>query len=228
MSLIEAKKVTKRYRMGEAEVLALHAVDVTIAEGEFVSLLGRSGSGKSTLMNLLGGLDRPTEGEISVAGKRLSKLGASELSLYRRSTVGFVFQSFNLIPTLSAWENVSLPMVFNGASRKERRARALELLERVELDKRGDHKPTEMSGGEQQRVAIARALVNDPDLLLCDEPTGNLDSNTAGRIMEILCEAHRDGKTLVMVTHDPALATEFATRTLRMADGKFLEPELAV
>lgn len=222
MALVEATRLTREYRLGGETVEALRGVDLTIEQGEFVALLGRSGSGKSTLLNLLGGLDRPTRGSIRVGGIELADMSKNELSLYRRTMVGFIFQSFNLVTSLRAWENVALPLVFQGISRFERRKRAHELLERVGLDKRANHVPSELSGGEQQRVAIARSLVNEPKMLLCDEPTGNLDTSTSGQIMEMLLESHRANTTLVMVTHDPALAEEHAQRTLRMADGQFV------
>lgn len=222
MALVEATRLTREYRLGGETVEALRGVDLTIEQGEFVALLGRSGSGKSTLLNLLGGLDRPTRGSIRVGGIELADMSKNELSLYRRTMVGFIFQSFNLVTSLRAWENVALPLVFQGIGRFERRKRAHELLERVGLDKRANHVPSELSGGEQQRVAIARSLVNEPKMLLCDEPTGNLDTSTSGQIMDMLLESHRANTTLVMVTHDPALAEEHAQRTLRMADGQFV------
>ncbi|MCC6463824.1 MAG: ABC transporter ATP-binding protein [Planctomycetes bacterium] len=226
MALVEANQVWREYRLGGELVQALRGVDLAIDPGEFVALLGRSGSGKSTLLNLLGGLDRPSKGSIRVAGRELAGLSSSELSLYRRATVGFIFQSFNLVPSLRAWENVALPLVFQGVRRGVRRKRALELLERVGLARRADHAPTQLSGGEQQRVAIARALVGSPPLLLCDEPTGNLDTSTSAQIMALLNEANTQGAALVMVTHDPELARTHARRTLRMADGQFA-PEAA-
>ena len=222
-SLIQAIGLQREYRMGEQHVHALRGVDLAIEEGEMIALLGRSGSGKSTLLNIIGGLDRPTGGRIEVDGRDLSGLGRGALSRYRRTMVGFVFQSFNLVPRLRAWENVGLPMVFAGYGKKERRKRATEMLDRVGLAERAEHRPSQLSGGEQQRVAIARALVNDPMILLCDEPTGNLDSVTSGGIMELLVQTHREGNTVIMVTHDPDIALRHATRTLRMSDGQFAE-----
>jgi putative ABC transport system ATP-binding protein len=222
MALVEATRLTREYRLGGEIVEALREVDLSIEQGEFIALLGRSGSGKSTLLNLLGGLDRPTRGSIRVNGVELADMSTRELSQYRRTAVGFIFQSFNLVTSLRAWENVALPLVFQGLGRLERKKRAHELLERVGLDKRANHIPSELSGGEQQRVAIARSLVNEPRMLLCDEPTGNLDTSTSGQIMELLNESHRAGTTLVMVTHDPVLAEQHARRTLRMADGRFV------
>jgi ABC-type lipoprotein export system ATPase subunit len=227
MSLVVARDLWREYSQGG--VAALAGVDVDIAQGEFVALLGRSGSGKSTLLNLLGGLDRPTRGSISVQGRDLATMNSREVSLYRRTTVGFIFQSFNLVPTLPAWENVALPLVFQGVSRAQRRRSATQMLEKVGLGARGNHRPSQMSGGEQQRVAIARALANRPQLLLCDEPTGNLDTSTSAQIMQLIVEAHAAGVTIVMVTHDPELARIHATRTIRMADGRIasLTPEAA-
>ncbi|MCC7509535.1 MAG: ABC transporter ATP-binding protein [Planctomycetes bacterium] len=220
--LVTATRLTRTYHLGGETVSALREVDIAIERGDFVALLGRSGSGKSTLLNLLGGLDQPTGGSIVVDGRELAGMSATELSLYRRTTVGFIFQSFNLVTSLRAWENVALPLVFQGAGRLERKRRATELLERVGLSKRANHVPSQMSGGEQQRVAIARSLVNNPRMLLCDEPTGNLDTATSEQIMAILRDAHQGGTTLVMVTHDPDLAATYASRTLRMADGQFV------
>src|SRR5690606_13923150 len=219
---VEATRLWREYHLGGEVVEALRGIDLNIEQGEFVALLGRSGSGKSTLLNLLGGLDRPSRGSIRVNGVELAEMSKTELSLYRRTTVGFIFQSFNLVTSLRAWENVALPLVFQGIGRFERRKRAHELLERVGLGKRANHVPSEMSGGEQQRVAIARALAHDPKLLLCDEPTCNLDTDNSEQIMTPPDEAHNAGTTLVMVTHDPQLAEIHTQRTLKMADGQFL------
>lgn len=206
--------------MGGAEpVAALRGATLAIEAGEFTCLLGKSGSGKSTLMNLIGGLDRPTKGSIEVDGIELSRMSARELSLYRREKIGFVFQSFNLVGSMRAWENVSLPLVFAGVPRAERKRRADEMLERVGLARRADHRPTQLSGGEQQRVAFARALISHPRILLGDEPTGNLDSATSEQIMALMVEENRRGTTIVMVTHDPDLAERYASRIVRMADG---------
>ena len=220
--LAKATNVHRDYQLGDQRVRALRGVDLEIQDGEFIALLGRSGSGKSTLLNVIGGLDRPSLGTIHVAGQELSSLSSGQLSLYRRSTVGFVFQSFNLVPRLRAWENVGLPLVFAGCGRAERKRTALAMLERVGLSGRANHQPGQLSGGEQQRVAVARALVNNPRLLLCDEPTGNLDSETSAEIMELIVQTNRDGNTVLMVTHDPELAAKHATRTLRMTDGQFV------
>jgi putative ABC transport system ATP-binding protein len=222
--LIRIRDVCRNYRMGGAEpVHALRGVSLDIDQGEFVALLGKSGSGKSTLMNLIGGLDQPSSGEIEVGGQVLQSLDQTRLSLYRRHTVGFVFQSFNLVPSMRAWENVSLPMVFAGASRAERMARALELLDSVGLGARFDHRPTQLSGGEQQRVAFARSLALKPKLLLGDEPTGNLDSTTSAQIMALIDAENRRGTTVILVTHDPELAAAHARRIVRMADGRVQE-----
>lgn len=221
--LIKARDLHRDYQLGEHNLAVLRGVNLEIEAGEIIALLGRSGSGKSTLLNLIGGLDRPTSGSIEVAGHELSTLSRSELSHYRRTTVGFIFQSFNLVPRLKAWENVSLPLVFSGFGRADRRKRAMELLERVGLLERADHRPSQLSGGEQQRVAVARALVNNPKMLLCDEPTGNLDTATSVEIMNLINQTFRDGSTVLMVTHDPELAEQHATRILRMSDGHLEE-----
>jgi len=228
MPFIEARKLARIYRPNApTPVRALDEIDIDIEGGELLAVLGKSGSGKSTLMNLLGGLDRPTGGSLIVGGQELAKLTPSKLADYRAHTVGFVFQAFHLQPRMSAWENVALPLVFTGTRRAERKQRALALLDRVGLGDRAHHKPTEMSGGEQQRVAMARSLITNPALLLGDEPTGNLDTNTANQIMELIREVHQSGTTVVIVTHDPDLADEHATRTIRMADGKIIDDGLA-
>jgi putative ABC transport system ATP-binding protein len=206
--------------MGNTFVDALRGVDLEIARGEFVALVGPSGSGKSTVLNLVGGLDRSTEGEIWIDGTRLSGSDEKTLTRHRRQRVGFVFQSFNLLPRLTAEENVALPLMFSGVPEKERRARARALLEQVGLGERLTHRPTQLSGGEQQRVAIARALVGQPALLLADEPTGNLDTATGVEIMRLLKELNQEhGLTLLVVTHDPEVAA-FADRVVRLRDGQ--------
>ena len=220
--LVKAERLTRRYVMGETVVTALDGLDLTIETGEFTAVLGRSGSGKSTLLHLLGGLDRPTSGDVRVGGKPLAELTNDELAAYRRTGVGFVFQFFNLVPSLNALQNVELPMTLAGVAKAERRRRAEALLERVGLSARRGHRPKEMSGGEQQRVSVARALVNDPPLLLADEPTGNLDSKTAEGVLDLLAGL---GKTVVLVTHDRALAETRAKRTIELADGKVLRDE---
>jgi putative ABC transport system ATP-binding protein len=204
--------------MGETVLSALDGVTLTFQAGEIAAIVGRSGSGKSTLLQLLGGLDRPTSGEVYVRGKPLAESTEDELALYRRQEVGFIFQFFNLVPTLTALQNVELPLVLAGVPKSQRRLRAAELLERTGLGGRRDHRPSQLSGGEQQRVAIARALVHDPPLLLADEPTGNLDSKTAGEILGLLSSLA--GKSIIVVTHDRALADSFAKRTVEFRDGK--------
>ncbi|MBS1808531.1 MAG: ABC transporter ATP-binding protein [Acidobacteria bacterium] len=223
MPILEANNVTKEYQMGSEEVHALAGVSVAIEPGEFVAILGTSGSGKSTLLNLFGGLDRPTSGEISFNGKSLAPLSSREMSRYRLRSIGMIFQSFNLIPTMTARQNVSLALAFAGMKQTERQQRSKELLERVGLSARVDHRPAELSGGEQQRVSIARALANDPQVLLADEPTGNLDSARAAELLELLKTMQRDGKTIVMVTHDQELASRFADRIIKLKDGKLAE-----
>jgi putative ABC transport system ATP-binding protein len=220
--LVRTERLTRRYVMGETVLTAVDSLSLSFGEGETAAIVGRSGSGKSTLLHLLGGLDRPTSGDLFVRGRRLAELPDDDLALYRRTGVGFVFQFFNLVPTLTAVQNVELPMVLAGVPRAERRRRAEALLERVGLAPRRDHRPSELSGGEQQRVAVARALVNDPPLFLADEPTGNLDSRTAGEILALLAGL---GKTLILVTHDRELARAHARRMIEMADGRVISDE---
>jgi putative ABC transport system ATP-binding protein len=218
-SLIQTRGLTRNYSIGKTAVAALTEVDLGIPRGDFTALVGPSGSGKSTLLNLIGGLDRPSRGDIQVDGLSLGTATEQELVRYRRERVGFIFQSFNLLPTLTAVENVETPMVLAEVSRSERRARATRLLESVGLGQRSSHKPNELSGGERQRVAIARALVNNPSLLLADEPTGNLDSKTGAAVLELLCElVHKNKLTLVMVTHDLEVASR-ADRIVHLRDG---------
>jgi putative ABC transport system ATP-binding protein len=206
--------------MGDAFVDALRGVDLTVARGEFVALVGPSGSGKSTVLNLVGGLDQPTSGQVWINGTELSGSDERTLTQHRRRHVGFVFQSFNLLPRLTAEENVALPLMFSDVSEKERRARARALLERVGLEHRLEHRPTQLSGGEQQRVAIARALVGEPALLLADEPTGNLDTTTGAEIMALLKKLNQEGGlTLLVVTHDAEVAA-FADRVVELRDGR--------
>jgi putative ABC transport system ATP-binding protein len=221
MAILEACNVTREYRMKAETVCALAEVSVAVERGDFVAILGTSGSGKSTLLNLFGGLDRPTSGEILFDGQSLAPLSSREMSRYRLRRVGMIFQSFNLIPTMTARENVALALAFAGLGKGDRRGRSLELLDRVGLSKRADHLPSELSGGEQQRVSIARAIANEPQVLLADEPTGNLDSSRAAEVMGVLDEMRRrDGKTIVLVTHDRELADRFATRVIRLKDGR--------
>lgn len=221
---VRAVDVTRQYRMGTSLIRAADGVNLTVGRGEFVALLGASGSGKSTLLNLIAGLDKPTGGAIYVLGRDLAKMSSKELARYRRETVGMIFQSFNLVPTMKLEENVELPLRFAEVDRGERANRVKEALERVDLIRRLGHRPPELSGGEQQRVAIARALVNRPALLLADEPTGNLDSHTGTEIMTLLRELNRTlGTTVIMVTHERALADEYASRAIHLADGRVME-----
>jgi len=223
MAILEARNVTREYRMKAETVRALSEVTVEVDCGEFMAILGTSGSGKSTLLNLFGGLDCPTSGEILYDGQSLAPLSSREMSRYRLRRVGMIFQSFNLIPTMTARENVSLALAFAGLSKNERRGRSMELLDRVGLSQRAGHLPSELSGGEQQRVSIARAIANEPQVLLADEPTGNLDSSRAAEVIGVLDEMRRrDGKTIVLVTHDQELADEFATRVIRLKDGRVI------
>jgi len=220
MPVISFENVTKVYPLPAGDVVALDGVDLAIEEGEFVLIMGPSGSGKSTLLNIMGSLDVPTSGEVMIAEKRISRMDDDDLTLLRRDHIGFVFQQFNLIPLLSVVENVEYPLILKGRQ-NDTRERAQEVLEAVGIaETHFTHKPGELSGGQQQRVAIARALVNDPAFLLCDEPTGNLDSKTGTAIMDLLDRMnHEEGKTVVMVTHDPRM-TDYADRTIRLVDGR--------
>ena len=221
--VVRAVGLTRRYEMGDTFVDALQGANLTLTRGEFVALVGPSGSGKSTVLNLIGGLDRPTSGEVWIDGTELGSSDERTLTRHRRQHVGFVFQSFNLLSRLTAEENVALPLMFSGVPEKERRARARALLRRVGLGERLTHRPTQLSGGEQQRVAIARALVAQPALLLADEPTGNLDTATGAEIMGLLKELNLEqGLTLLVVTHDTEVAA-FADRVVRLRDGQ-VEP----
>ena len=221
--VVRAVELTRRYKMGDTFVDALQGANLTLTRGEFVALVGPSGSGKSTVLNLIGGLDRPTSGEVWIDGTELGSSDERTLTRHRRQHVGFVFQSFNLLSRLTAEENVALPLMFSGVPEKERRARARALLQRVGLGARLTHRPTQLSGGEQQRVAIARALVGQPALLLADEPTGNLDTATGAEIMGLLKELNQEqGLTLLVVTHDTEVAA-FADRVVRLRDGQ-VEP----
>jgi putative ABC transport system ATP-binding protein len=220
---IHLESVSRHYLMGESVIRAVDDVSVTVPPGEFLALLGSSGSGKSTLLNLIAGLDRPTSGAVIAHGQDLSKMSALELARYRRQTVGMVFQSFNLLPRMTLEENVELPLRLAEVDRSDRATRVREALQRVGLEKRIGHRPSELSGGEQQRTAIARALVNRPKILLADEPTGNLDSATGESILTLLREIQKNpGMTIVMVTHERALAERFADRLAVMGDGKLL------
>jgi putative ABC transport system ATP-binding protein len=217
---VEAVDVTREYQLGGVAVPALRGVSVTIPPGDYAAVLGPSGSGKSTLMHLLGGLDRPTSGTLRIAGRDVRELGATELARLRNRTIGFVFQSFHLLPRTTAVDNVALPLVYAGVRAGERRRRAADLLDRVGLGHRLRHRPNQLSGGEQQRVAIARALVTDPSLLLADEPTGNLDQATGAEVLALLDQLNREsGVAVVVVTHDQDIAAR-AARQIRMLDGR--------
>ncbi len=217
-SLINLEDVEKVYEMGDAEVRALRGSYLKIESGEFIAVMGPSGSGKSTLMNMMGALDVPTTGLVEVAGRDLSEMGPDELALLRNEKVGFIFQEFNLLKNMNTIQNVMLPLTIQEVPKTERRSRAAELLEKVGLGDRLKHMPSELSGGQRQRVSIARALANDPEIVLADEPTGNLDTDTGAKIMELLTEFNEEGKTIIMVTHDPNDA-EYADRTIKIKDG---------
>jgi putative ABC transport system ATP-binding protein len=223
-ALVSVNKVVKRYWRGKQPVEVLHNLDLTIPAGEFVALMGPSGSGKTTLLNLIGGLDKPTQGEVVVGGERIDRLSGGQLAKWRARHVGFVFQFYNLMPTLSAEANVELPLLLTSLSGKQRKANVAAALELVGLTDRRKHKPNELSGGQQQRVAIARAIVADPTLLVCDEPTGDLDRESAEEVLGLLQQLNREqGKTIIMVTHDPK-AAEFASRIVQLDKGA-LAPE---
>jgi ABC-type lipoprotein export system ATPase subunit len=225
---LDIQQLQKHYKMGTSTVRALDGVSLAVETGEFVGLLGASGSGKSTLLNLIAGLDHATAGSLKVFDQDLSAMSREQLSVHRRKNVGVIFQSFNLVSTMTAMENVALAMMFAGVPRGARDGRAAALLESVGLGGRGRHRPRELSGGEQQRVAIARALANDPALLLADEPTGNLDSKTSKEILAVLTDLNqRQGKTIVMVTHDAAMAAAYAHRTITMLDGAIVAESAA-
>lgn len=220
---IKAQGLSRSYRMGETEIRAVDDISFSIAAGEFVALLGASGSGKSSLLNLIAGLDTPTSGSVAVAGRDLARMSREELARYRRSTVGMVFQAFNLVPAMTVLENVELPMRFAEVPRELRMDRARASLERVGLGHRLNHRPSELSGGEQQRSSLARALVNSPSLLLADEPTGNLDSRTGSEIMDLIHQINLEGTSILMVTHERPLAERYASRFIFLRDGKLVE-----
>ncbi len=223
-NIIELKKVKKIYKMGKIEVNALNGVSFKINKNEFISIVGASGSGKSTLLNVMCCLSRPTEGKVTIGGRDISKMDDNELAVIRGKKIGFVFQTFNLIQRLNAVENVTLPMWFVGKSEGERRERALKLLKMVGLEKRIDHRPSEMSGGERQRVAIARSLANNPSIIVGDEPTGNLDSKTGKEILNIFKDLYKKGKTVILVTHDKSIAKQ-AKKRIYLKDGKIEKTE---
>ncbi len=218
--IIKLKSVHKHYRMGNNIVKAVDGINITIEKGKFVSVMGPSGSGKSTTMNLIGSLDIPTKGKIYLDGKDISELSESQLAQIRGKKIGFIFQQFNLIPNLTAKENIMLPMVFQDKEYSQRNKRAKELLKLVELEDRGNHLPQELSGGQQQRVAIARSLANDPEVILADEPTGNLDTKTGEIVLDFLKKLKKKGKTIIMVTHDANLAEEYSDVVHYLIDGK--------
>jgi putative ABC transport system ATP-binding protein len=219
--VLRVVSLVRHYRMGKTTIPAVDGVSMAAERGEFIALLGASGSGKSTLLNLIAGLDRPQSGAIVVDGHDLATMSSQDLAQYRRHTVAMVFQSFNLVPTMTLYENVELPMRFAEVRRKERRSRVIEALERVGLGDRIKHRPSELSGGEQQRAALARALVNQPKILLADEPTGNLDSKTGREIMNLITELNKSlAMTVIMVTHERALADRYADRMIFLGDGK--------
>ncbi|NKJ21283.1 putative ABC transport system ATP-binding protein [Dyella sp. SG609] len=226
-TLIEVRDLSKVYERGKQKVEVLHHINLDIAEGDFLALMGPSGSGKTTLLNLIGGLDSPTGGSISVGGQRIDQLGAGALAKWRAANVGFVFQFYNLMPMLTAQRNVELPLLLTRLSAAQRRKNAAIALQLVGLDERSTHKPSELSGGQQQRVAIARAIVSDPTLLVCDEPTGDLDRQSAEDVLGLLRTLNREhGKTIVMVTHDPK-AADYANHTLHLDKGTLVEQALA-
>ena len=219
MALIDTQDLWKTYVMGSEEIHALRGVSIGIERGEYVAIMGPSGSGKSTLMNLIGCLDTPSKGSYLLNGKQVGQMNDNELARIRNEEIGFVFQTFNLLPRASALQNVELPLVYAGVQGKERTERAKAALEKVELSSRVGHRPNELSGGQRQRVAIARALVNNPSILLADEPTGNLDSKTGNEIMALFARLHEGGNTIVLVTHEPDIAA-LAHRTIHLRDGK--------
>jgi len=221
-NIIELKNLSKHYEMGENIVKALDEIDVKVKKGDFIAIIGPSGSGKSTMMNMIGALDLATKGEIFLDNEDIENLEESELAQIRGRKIGFVFQTFNLIPTLTALENVMLPMTFQGFDREEKLEKAEKILEKVGLTHRKKHFPNELSGGEMQRVAIGRALANNPEVILADEPTGNLDSKTGKDIMKIFSDLNKKGKTIIFVTHDLDL-TKYATKVLKLRDGKIEE-----
>ena len=221
-NIIELKNVCKSYQLGSVEIKALCDVDLQIKRGDFLAIVGPSGSGKSTMMNLVGALDLSSRGDIFLDGQNIEHLPESELAQIRGKKIGFVFQTFNLIPTLNVVENIALPMIFHGISKEERTKRAEEIVKEVGLSHRKNHFPKELSGGERQRVAIGRALANDPEVILADEPTGNLDTKTGTEIIKIFVDLNKKGKTIILVTHNPGLI-KYAQKVLKISDGKIIE-----
>ncbi|MBI3752286.1 MAG: ABC transporter ATP-binding protein [Chloroflexi bacterium] len=226
MSLMQLRGVTRTYDMGHVQVQALRGVSLAVEEGEFVAIVGPSGSGKTTMMSILGCLDRPSGGTYEIAGNEIGRLGDDDLARIRSRTIGFVFQSYNLLPGTSALENVATPLLYQGVSRHDRTVRATGALERLGLGGRLTHEPTELSGGEQQRVAIARALVTDPAVILADEPTGNLAVQQGLEVLQLLRDLHASGRTIVLITHNPEVAA-VATRRIHLLDGRVVEEERA-
>lgn len=223
IGFIETQDLTKVFVLGEEKVKALDNVKIKINKGEICAILGTSGSGKSTLLNMLAGLDRPSAGKVIVAGKRIDKMDEKQLVLFRQKYTGFVFQSYNLIASMTALENVALPLMFKGVDKKEREKRALEMLKLVGVENRSHHKPSQMSGGQQQRVGIARAFASNPSIIFADEPTGNLDSKTTKEVMSLITDIiHKNNQTMVLVTHDESVA-KYADKIIRVIDGKVVE-----
>jgi putative ABC transport system ATP-binding protein len=222
LSVVDTQNISKSYRMGEVVVSALEGVNLRLRQGEFATVMGASGSGKSTLLSIIGCLDRPDSGSYLLMGKRVDGMNDGELARVRNRNIGFIFQTFNLLPRATSVQNVELPLMYGGVAGKERRQRALAILERVGLSSRAHHRPSQLSGGERQRVAIARALVTEPSLLLADEPTGNLDSVTGRSIMDLIQQVHNEGNTILLVTHDP-LVSAMGSRMIRLRDGQVQE-----
>jgi len=221
-SIIEVQGIRKVYRMGEEKIIALNQIDLQIPKGEICCLLGSSGSGKSTLLNMMAGLEKPTKGSVTIKGHHIEKMNEAKLAKFRQKYIGFIFQSYNLIPSLTALENVCLPLIFQGIPRKKRETMASKMLESVGLGSRLKHKPNEMSGGQQQRVSIARAFVNRPAIIFADEPTGNLDTNTTIEILDLMCRmARKHNQTMVVVSHDTEIS-DYADRLIHMRDGEII------